>query len=184
MDSIKYCNEVMARLETLMYQELSGMAHWKCEFVGADFIRSKNIQGKNATEIAESCIKEMKAAGIVSDVTYKTSADGLMLKLKVKNCMHLTKEALVEEEGVAPYICPIANMVLDQIHDKLNYTTSYKAKQAIDKEKKQCLIYMALYKTAEQIGQVSDWLKDDEDREWLENQPSQILAAADRKKQD
>ena len=47
MDSIKYCNEVMARLETLMYQELSGMAHWKCEFVGTDFIRSKNIEGKN-----------------------------------------------------------------------------------------------------------------------------------------
>ena len=41
---------------------------------------------------------------------------------------------------------------------------------------------MALYETGDKIGQVSDWLKDDEDREWLENQPSQILAAADRKK--
>ena len=88
MDSIKYCNEVMARLETLMFQELSGMAYWKCEFVGADFIRSKNIQGKNVPEIVESCVKEMKAAGIVSDITYKTSPDGLMLKLKVKNCIH------------------------------------------------------------------------------------------------
>ena len=182
MDSIKYCNEVMARLETLMYQELSGMAHWKCEFVGADFIRSKDIQGTSVPEITEACIKEMKAAGIVSDITYKTSPDGLMLKLKVKNCMHLAKEVLVEEEGVAPYICPIVNMILDQIHEKLNYETSYLAKLAINEENKQCLIYMALYKTADQIGQVSDWLKDDEDKDWLENQPSQILAAADRKK--
>jgi hypothetical protein len=184
MDNIKYCNQMMARLETLMYQELSGMAHWKCEFVGADFIRSKSIQGKTVPEIVESCVKEMKAAGIVSDITYKTSPDGLMLKLKVKNCIHHEKEVLVEEEGVAPYICPIANMVLDQIHEKLNYTTSYKAKQAIDKKNKQCLIYNALYKTGDQIGQVSDWLKDDEDKKWLEDQPSQILAAADRKKQD
>ncbi len=182
MDSIKYCNEVMARLETLMYQELSGMAHWKCEFVGTDFIRSKSIEGKSVPEIAEACIKEMKAAGIVSEITYKTSPDGVMLKLKVKDCIHHRKEALVKEEGVAPYICPIANMVLDQIHEKLKYTTSYKAKQAIDEENKQCLIYMALYKTADQIGQVSDWLKDDEDKEWLESQPSQILAAEDRKK--
>jgi hypothetical protein len=182
MDSIKYCNEVMARLEALMYQELSGMAHWKCEFVGPDFIRSKNIQGKNVPEITEACIKEMKAEGIVSDITYKTSPDGLMLKLKVKNCIHHLKEVLVKEEGVAPYICPIANIVLDQIHEKLKYTTSYKAKQAIDSENKQCLLYMALYKTPEQIGQVSDWLKDDEDKEWLESQPSQILAAEDRKK--
>jgi hypothetical protein len=184
MDSIKYCNEVMARLETLMYQELSGMAHWKCEYVGTDFIRSKTIQGKNIPEIVESCVKEIKAAGIVSDITYKTSPDGIMLKLKVKNCIHHAKEVLVEEEGVAPYICPIGNMILDQIHEKLKFTTSYKAKQAIDKKNQQCLIYMALYKTPDQIGQVSDWLKDDEDREWLENQPSQILAAADRKKQE
>ncbi len=182
MDGIKYCNEVMARLEALMYQELSGMAHWKCEFVGADFIRSKNIKGTNVSEITEACIKEMKAAGIVSDITYKTSPDGIMLKLKVKNCIHHAKEVLVQEEGVAPYICPIANMVLDQIHEKLKFTTSYKAKQSIDGEKKQCLIYNALYKTGDQIGQVSNWLKDDEDKEWLENQPSQILAAADRKK--
>jgi hypothetical protein len=182
MDSIKYCNEVMARLETLMYQELSGMCHWKCEFVGSDFIKSKDISGNDVPEIVESCIKEMRAAGIVSDIVYKTSPDGVMLKLKVKDCIHHLKEVLVEEEGVAPYICPIANMILYQIHDKLKYTTSYKAKQAIDGEKKQCLIYNALYKTGDQIGMVSDWLKDDEDREWLENQPSQILAAADRKK--
>ncbi len=146
MDSIKYCNEVMARLETLMYQEISGMAHWKCEFVGTDFIRSKSIQGKTVPEIVDNCVKEMKAAGIVSDITYKTSPDGLMLKLKVKNCIHHAKEVLVQEEGVDPYICPIANMILDQIHEKLKYTTSYKAKQAIDGEKKQCLSIMLFTK--------------------------------------
>ena len=183
MDSIKYCNEVMARLESLMFQELSGMAYWKCEFVGSDFIRSKNIQGKNVTEIVESCIKEMKAAGLVADIAYKVGPDGILLKLKVKNCVHLLKEKLVQEDGVDPYVCPITNMILDQIHDKLKYTTSYKAKMAIDHKSGQCLIYSALYETPEKIGQVSDWLKDDEDRAFLENQPSQILAAADRKKQ-
>jgi hypothetical protein len=74
-------------------------------------------------------------------------------------------------------------MILDQIHDKLKYTTSYKAKMAIDEKGKQCLVYSALYETPEKIGQVSDWLKDDEDRAFIEEQPSQILAAADRKKQ-
>jgi hypothetical protein len=183
MDSIKYCNEVMARLEALMFQELSGMAYWKCEFVGADFIRSRNIQGKNVSEIVENCIKEMKAAGLVSDIAYKVGPDGVMLKLKVKNCVHLLKESLVKADGVDPYVCPITNMILDQIHEKLKYTTSYKAKMAIDAKNQQCLIYSALYETSEKIGQVSDWLKDDEDREFLEAQPSQILAAADRKKQ-
>ena len=182
MDSTKYCNEVLARVEALMYQELSGMIRWKCEFVGVDFIRSKNIEGKNVPEIVESCVKEITAAKIASNITYKSGPDGIMLKLKVKNCMHHAKEAQVIAEGVDPYICPVANMILDQIHEKLNYTTSYLTKLGIDGDKKQCLVYMALYETPDKIGQVSDWLKDDEDIEFLESQPSQILAAADRKK--
>ena len=52
-------------------------------------------------------------------ITYKVGPDGILLKLKVKNCKHLLKEALVKEEGVDPYICPITNMILDQIHEKL-----------------------------------------------------------------
>jgi hypothetical protein len=182
MDCTKYCNEVMARLETLMYQELSGMAYWKCEFIGPDFIRSKNIQGKNVAEVTEACIKEITAEGITSDITYKTGGDGMMLKMKVNGCMHHPKEVLVKAEGVNPYICPIANMVLDQIHQKLNFETSYLAKLAIDDKTKQCLIYCALYETADKIGHVTDWLKDDEDLAFLKSQPSQILASEDRKK--
>jgi hypothetical protein len=67
-------------------------------------------------------------------------------------------------------------MILDQIHEKLKYETSYLAKLAIDGDKKECLVYMALYENAAKIGQVSDWLADDEDVEFLANQPSQILA--------
>jgi hypothetical protein len=183
MDSIKYCNEVLARVEALMYQELSGMARWKCEFVGADFIRSKKIEGKTVPEIVESCTKEITAAGIASNIVYKTGADGIMLKLRVKNCMHHAKEAQVQSEGVDPYICPVANMMLDMVHEKLKYETSYLTKLAIDGKNKECLVYMALYETADKIGQVSNWLEDDEDVEFLASQPSQILAAADRKKQ-
>jgi len=182
MDNIKYCNEVMARLETLMFQELSGMAYWKCEFVGTDFIRAQNITGTTVPEIVDNVTKAITKAGITGDISYKVGPDGILLKLKVKNCIHLAKEVLVKDEGVAPYICPIANMVLDQIHQKLKYETSYLAKIAMDHEKNQCLLYMALYETGAKIGVTSDWLKDDEDAAWLKAQPSQILASEDRKK--
>ena len=181
MDYIKYCNELLSRLETIAYHELSGMIHWKCEFVGVDFIRSKPIKGNTVDEIVRSCSKEIAAEGIASDITYKVGKDGIMLKLTVKNCAHQPKEAQTKAEGVAPYLCPIANMVLDQIHEKLKYTTSYLAKLGIDHENKRCLVYMALYETPEKIGQVSDWLEDDEDAEFLKSQPSQILAPADKK---
>lgn len=176
MDYVKYCNELLSRLETLAYHELSGMIHWKCEFVGVDFIRSKKIEGKTVDEIVRSCAKAMAEEGIVSSIAHKVGKDGVMLKLTVKDCIHHAKEAQTKSEGVAPYLCPIANMVLDQIHEKLKYTTSYLAKLGIDAANKRCLVYMALYETPEKIGQVSDWLADDEDKEFLASQPSQILA--------
>ena len=176
MDSIKYCNELLSRLETLAYHELSGMIHWKCEFVGVDFIRSKQIEGKTVDEIVASCSKAIATEGIVNDITHKVGKDGVMLKLRVKGCVHHAKEAQTKKEGVGPYLCPIANMILDQIHEKLKYTTSYLAKLGIDGNNKQCLVYMALYETPDKIGQVSDWLADDEDVEFLASQPSQILA--------
>ena len=181
MDHIKYCNEVLSRVEALMYQELSGMAYWKCEFVGTDFIRAQNIQGKTVEEIVESCKKPIIENKLVSSIDYYTDG-ALLLKLKVKNCIHLEKERLVKQELVSPYICPIANMVLDQIHQKLNYQTSYLTKIAMNDAEKQCLLYMALYKTHDDIGRVSDWLKNDPDAAWLEAQSSQILASEDRKK--
>ena len=181
MDNIKYCNELLSRIEALMYQELSGMAYWKCEFVGPDFIRKYNIEGNTVEEIVESCKKPMIEQGLVTGIEYKTDGS-LLLKLKVRHCIHHEKEKLVKAEGVAPYICPIANMVLDQIHEKLNYRTSYLSKIAINEEEKQCLLYMALYKTHDDIGKVTDWLKDDPDAAWLKAQPSQILASEDRKK--
>ena len=181
MDNIKYCNELLSRLETIAYHELSGMIHWKCEYVGVDFIRSKQIKGNTVDEIVASCAKEIAAGGLVDSIAHKVGKDGIMLKLTVKNCVHHGKEAQTKAEGVAPYLCPIANMVLDQIHEKLKYTTSYLAKLGIDPENNRCLVYMALYETPEKIGQVSDWLADDEDAEFLKSQPSQILAPADKK---
>jgi hypothetical protein len=176
MDYAKYCNELLSRLETLAYHELSGMIHWKCEFVGVDFIRSKKIAGKTVGEIVENCSKAMAEEGLVSNITHKVGKDGVMLKLRVKGCIHHPKEAQTKKEGVAPYLCPIANMILDQVHEKLKYTTSYLAKLGIDGDNKQCLVYMALYETPDKIGCVSDWLADDEDVEFLASQPSQILA--------
>jgi hypothetical protein len=183
MDYIKYCNELLSRLETLAYHELSGMIHWKCEFVGVDFIRSKQIKGNTVDEIVTSCSNEMATEGIVSNIAHKVGKDGIMLKLTVKDCIHHPKEAQTRSAGIAPYLCPIANMILDQVHEKLKYTTSYLAKLGIDGENKRCLVYMALYETPDKIGQVSDWLANDEDAEFLKSQPSQILAAADRKKE-
>jgi hypothetical protein len=181
MDTVKYLNDMLARVEELMFQELSGMVCWKVEFVGVDFIRSKQIEGKTVEEVVQSCSKEIVAEGIAKDVSYKVGGKGIMLKLRMKDCIHIPKEVELKKDGIAPYICPIANMILDQIHEKLNYETSYLARLAIDENTKECLAYAAIYETAAKIGEVSDWLEHDEDAAFLASQPSQILPSRDRR---
>jgi hypothetical protein len=157
MDTVKYLNDTIVRLEELLYHELSGCASWKVEYVGTDFIQSKNIQGKTIDEIVGNCIKEMKGEGLVKDISYLVAGKGVMLKLKVKDCIHLPKEARLKQNGVAPYICPMTNMILDQIIEKLKYETSYLAKLDINEKTKECTIFAAIYETPEKIGEVSDW---------------------------
>ena len=53
MDRTEYFNDVMARMEELFYHELSDCACWKTEFVGVDFIQSREIRGRTPEEIIE-----------------------------------------------------------------------------------------------------------------------------------
>jgi hypothetical protein len=152
-----YCNDVLVRLEELLYLELSGCAAWKVELVGIDFIQSKDIKGDTPDEVIENCIKEIVADGLVKEMTHQIAGRGVLLSLKIKGCAHLPKEAKLKKDGVEPYICPIANMILDQLIEKLNYETTYLADLEINQESGECLVRSAIYEDDDKVGVVCDW---------------------------
>jgi len=157
MNEMKYCNEVLVRLEELLFHELSGCAAWKVELVGVDFIQSKNIQGNTPDEIIQNCIREIKDAGLVKGMTHEIGGKGVKLELKMKGCVHLPKEKKLREDGVKPYICPLTNMILDQLIEKLNYTTAYVGEMIIDEKTGECRTRSAIFETPETIGTVCNW---------------------------
>ena len=162
-DKVSYFNDLLVRLEEIFYHELSGMTHPKVEYVGTDFLASKNIQGSTPEEVTDACIREIKAGGLVKDATYTRGGGGILLTLSVKDCIHLPMEAKLKagvrnEGGVAPYMCPIANMILDRILNVLKYEMVYNASlENIDTEKGECTLKCVIYESAEKIGQVGDW---------------------------
>ena len=87
MDRVEYLNDILVRLEELLYHELSGCAAWKVELVGIDFIQSKRIGGNTAEEVVRNCIKEITAAGLVKSMTYSIGGKGILLNLKMKDCI-------------------------------------------------------------------------------------------------
>ena len=161
MDEIAYTNDLLVRFEEIFYHELSQInARCKVELIGADFLVDKNIKGNNIDELVENCINEIKKNGFVQEMTGKVAGKGILLKLNMKGCIHLPKEARLQESGIEPYLCPLANMISEQIISKLKYMTTYTAGMEVDAEKGECLIYCAIYKDMDSIGQVSDWSKE------------------------
>ena len=170
MDKTAYFNDVMARTEELFYHELSDCAAWKTEFIGVDFIRSKEIKGKSAAEIIEACIGEISAAGLIKGASYSIGGRDILLYLKVQGCIHIPKEVKLLEGGIKPYNCPIVNMILDQLIEKLDFTTTYVADLEVDPETNECTVKCAIFDTPEKIGNVCDWSDEcrliDENNEW------------------
>jgi hypothetical protein len=161
MDQVEHFNNMLVRLEELLYHELSGCAAWKVELVGIDFIQSKKIEGKNEDEVIARCIREIIAGGLVKEMVYAIGGRGILLNLKMKGCIHLPKEVRLKKEGIKPYLCPIANMILDQLIEKLKYETTYLAKLDVDEKTKECRVKCAIYETPDKIGLVSDWSKEE-----------------------
>ena len=157
MNKMEYCNDLMVRMEELFFHELADCAPFKVELVGVDFIQSRDIKGDTAEEVVKNCIREIKEAGFVKDITYDISGMGIKFELRIRGCVHLPKEAKLRENGVKPYICPIANMFLDQLIEKLGYETTYIASMDTDAQTGECKIWSAIYETEEQIGKVCNW---------------------------
>lgn len=157
MDRIEYYNDLMVRLEELFYHELSDCAAWKTEMIGVDFIQAKDIRGNNPEEIIESCIKEITAEELVKDMSFSISGNGILLKLAMKDCIHIPKEIKIREHGIKPYNCPIANMILDQLIEKLNFETTYIADISIEEQAGECSLQVAIFETPDKIGDVCDW---------------------------
>lgn len=160
MDTIEYFNDMMARTEELFYHELSDCAGWKTEFIGVDFIQSKEIEGNTTEEVIESCCREIISAGLVKEISFAIAGLGVLLYLKVADCIHFSKEIKLQERNIPVYNCPITNMILDQLIEKLNYESTYVAKIDVDKKSTMCTLKVAIYETPEKVGCVSDWAEE------------------------
>ncbi len=159
MDKIGHLNECMAGLEELLLQELAWEASWKVDHIGIDFLQSKKVEGDTVEKVIESCIKEIKAGGIAGEIGYSIGGLGILLTLNIKGCIHIPMEAHLKKNGIKPFMCPIANMILDRIVKLLNYETYFVADMNIDESGEECIVRCAIYENEDKIELVSDWSK-------------------------
>ena len=120
----------------------------------------KILEQNNPGVISLSIIgenKEIVKEGLVKEMTHQIAGKDVLLVLNMKGCAHLPKEARLKKDGVKPYICPITNMILDQLIEKLGYETSYLSEIEIDEKTGECRTRSAIYEDETKIGVVCDW---------------------------
>lgn len=159
MDRIVYLNECLASLEELLLQELAWQASWKVDLIGIDFLQSQKVEGDTVEKVVESCIKEIKAVGIAKEIGYSIGGLGILLTLHIKGCIHIPMEAKLKRDGIKPFMCPVANMVLDRIIELLNYESYFVADLNINEGTEECIVRCAIYENDDKIELVSDWSK-------------------------
>jgi len=160
MDKNTILNQMLYRMEEVFWHELSDCAPWKTEYVGIDFIQSQDIEGSNENEVIQSCIDQIKAAGLAQEGDFSITGNDILLRLEFKGCQLMLKETLLRKSGIKPYSCPLANMIRDQLIEKLGYETTYLANMKADEKTGCCALNVAIYATREKIGAVSDWSKE------------------------
>lgn len=164
---ISYFNDMLVRLEEIFFHQLGEVSFFMGDLVGIDFIQSRKIEGDTLDKVVDNCIKEIIAAGIAKDITYSINGLGMLLTLKTKGCIHLTKEVRRRKDSVRPFICPVGNMIMDSILSVLNWdfakvNTTYPF--VVDENKQECIVKCVICKNAEKIGEVSDSFKAWEER--------------------
>lgn len=144
---VSYINDVLARHEEriVVLTGRTEYARFGFEITGADFIRSRKIEGTTLDEMVDSCIKEIIAAGLAKNITYTPSPlpkpEG-EVEMKVSGCIHLPKEARLKEDGVNPFICPIGNILSAVILENAKYELGSVGIRSgvIDQEKQECIL--------------------------------------------
>ncbi len=147
-DVVAYLNDVLARHEEriVVLTGRTNYARFGFEISGADFARTRKIEGKTLDEMVDSCIKQVLDAGLAKSITYSPAPlpkpEG-SIKFVVGGCIHLPKEARLKEDGVTPFICPLGNILSAVILENAGFemgSVGNRAPNAIDLDKQECTL--------------------------------------------
>ena len=107
----------------------------------------------------DGCTQKIKEGGLVKDMRSTVAGEGVLLKLEVNGCVHMPMEKKLKADNIKPFMCPIANIITDQLVKVLNYETTFLAGIDVDEKAGKCVIKCGIFADIDKIGVVSDWQK-------------------------
>ncbi len=119
--SLEYVNSIIHDLEKAFWDERGRGARFRVTTVGRDYFLEKcrpRIQEQDLECIIQAIKDVLREEGIVESISHEV--DGRLLRLRVKNCLHLPVEQRLVAKGVEPFTCVPANLLVLAIEEVLD----------------------------------------------------------------
>ena len=118
---LDYSNNLMYELEKAFYDERGKGARFRTTTVGRHYFNDKVlplIKSDDIDDIIQTIAGLLKDEGIVADVSYLK--EDRLLRVQVQSCIHRPVEQRLIAQGIEPFTCIPANLIVLAIEEKLD----------------------------------------------------------------
>lgn len=118
---LEYANGLMLELEKAFYDERGKGARFRTTTVGASYFRQRclpRIQANDIAGILPAIEQALREDGIVAKLDFMQ--EERLLRVRVQGCVHRPVEEAMVAQGVEPFTCIPANLVVLALEERLD----------------------------------------------------------------
>lgn len=118
--SLDYANSLVYDLEKAFWDERGKGARFRTTTVGREYFTSKFlplIKSDDIGEILNVIENTLQDEGIAAKVSYEV--DDRLLRVRLEGCIHRPVEERMLSQGIEPFTCVPANLIVMAIEEKL-----------------------------------------------------------------
>lgn len=118
---LDYANGLMLELEKAFYDERGKGARFRTTTVGASYFRQRclpHIQANDIAGILPALEQALREDGIVAKLDFLQ--EERLLRVRVQGCVHRPVEEAMVAQGVEPFTCIPANLVVLALEERLD----------------------------------------------------------------
>lgn len=118
--SLEYTNSLVYDLEKAFWDERGKGARFRTTTVGREYFTNKFlplIKSEEIPEILNVIQNILQEEGIAAKVTH--ASEDRLLRVTVEGCVHTAVEKRLQDQGIEPFTCVPANLIVLAIEEKL-----------------------------------------------------------------
>jgi hypothetical protein len=118
---LDYVNGLMYELEKAFWDERGRGARFRMTTVGREYYQDRvrpQLQSSELEHILKTVQETLQKDGITGQVSY--DRDGRLLRVSIERCIHQQVEERMTQNGVEPFTCVPANLIVLALEEKLD----------------------------------------------------------------